>query len=192
MLHQVQAVPQKPDLPCQVLSSSVLYRWDSTTTDHGAFSCLLHLSYIISPKSNAPSSEVIRSKKGMCLQYPAFSLQVQAGSIPVLKLNSHTLSTKYQVTYSYFHQGIFHIHLDCAFRSWCPHSACRQAAGFAEISCLHKAAFWGAPSCVLAGWGAASQPGTRRHESWASTSSSAPLINSCQVPVTFIQGCPRT
>ena len=40
-------------------------------------------------KSNAPRSEVITSKKGMRLQQPAFSPQVQAGSIPVLELNTH-------------------------------------------------------------------------------------------------------
>lgn len=57
MLHQVQAVPQNPDLPHQALSSSnALYEWDSIAMDHGGtfhlpFSSLLfHFT-----KSNAPS-----------------------------------------------------------------------------------------------------------------------------------------
>lgn len=176
MLHQARA-PPNPDLPRRAARAAEHHR--------GSAGAPLLVAPLHCTKSNAPNPGVITSNKKPFFSTLPFSVLGQTEPILILNLNSCTPCTKYQVVCSYTHRGTFHIHFNSTSRSWCPPPTCRQAARFMEIACMGQAA-WLYFGHHLA------KPGRRMHKSWASTSSSCPSINNCQVPGTFTQGCPRT
>jgi len=141
--------------------------------------------------SSAPSSEAITNQREMRFQHPICSLRVRAGSSPGLKLNSHTPCSKHQLTCSYSHHGIFHIHFELYFRKLVP-TPYLQISSQSGRDHLHAQGWLlGSTQLCTCRSGAASKPGTRRRESWTSTPASAPSVSPCQVPGTFIQRCSR-